>query len=152
LSEFSDHENMTIANKVMITNPSIMSVLWKFSANSSLTAMAKWSNRTRLSLLLTQVEFRQLCDALGEIYPMGKSFLMLEAIQAGIMNPNKTIPETKRTYRVRFWLPKELAFHPYIEPRREYTKLVVENERRESFTTIARIFFFLLQLTELAEV
>jgi hypothetical protein len=39
-----------------------------------------------------------------------------------------------------------------MEPRREYTKLVVENERRESFTTIARMFFFLLQLIEVAEV
>ena len=45
-----------------------------------------------------------------------------------------------------------LFFYPYIEPRRECTKLVVENERRESFTTIARMFFFLLQLIEVAEV
>ena len=39
-----------------------------------------------------------------------------------------------------------------MEPRREYTKLVVENERHESFATIDRMFFFLLQLTEVAEV
>ena len=45
-----------------------------------------------------------------------------------------------------------LSFHPYIEPRRECTKLVVENERHESFATIDRMFFFLLQLTEVAEV
>jgi hypothetical protein len=30
-------------------------------------------------------------------------------------------------------------------------KLVVENERHESFATIDRMFFFLLQLTEVAE-
>jgi hypothetical protein len=45
-----------------------------------------------------------------------------------------------------------LSFYPYIEPRRECTKLVVENERHESFATIDRMFFFLLQLTEVAEV
>jgi len=43
-------------------------------------------------------------------------------------------------------------FYPYIEPTREDTKLVVENERHESVTTIDRMFFFLLQLTEVAEV
>jgi hypothetical protein len=45
-----------------------------------------------------------------------------------------------------------LSFYPYIEPRREYAKLVVENERHESFATIDRMFFFLLQLTDVAEV
>jgi len=45
-----------------------------------------------------------------------------------------------------------LSFYPYIELRREWTKLVVENERHESFATIDRMFFFLLQLTEVAEV
>jgi hypothetical protein len=45
-----------------------------------------------------------------------------------------------------------LSFYPYIEPRREYAKLVVENETHESFATIDRMFFFLLQLTEVAEI
>jgi hypothetical protein len=45
-----------------------------------------------------------------------------------------------------------LSFYPYIEPRREHTKLVVRDERHESFATIDRMFFFLLQLTEVAEV
>jgi hypothetical protein len=44
-----------------------------------------------------------------------------------------------------------LSLYPYIEPRRECIMLVVENERRESFATIDRMFFFLLQLTEVAE-
>jgi hypothetical protein len=45
-----------------------------------------------------------------------------------------------------------LSLYTYIEARRECTKLVVENERHESFATIDRMFFFLLQLTEVAEV
>ena len=45
-----------------------------------------------------------------------------------------------------------LSFYLYIEPRRECTKLVDENETHESFATIDRMFFFLLQLTEVAEV
>ncbi len=44
-----------------------------------------------------------------------------------------------------------LCLYPYIVLRRECTMLVVENERRESFATIDRMFFFLLQLTEVAE-
>jgi len=44
------------------------------------------------------------------------------------------------------------SFYLYIEPRRESTKLVDENETHESFATIDRMFFFLLQLTEVAEV
>jgi hypothetical protein len=45
-----------------------------------------------------------------------------------------------------------LSFYPYIEPRRECTKLVVENEMHESFATIDCMFFFLMQLMEVAEV
>jgi hypothetical protein len=67
------------------------------------------SSRTRLSLLLTQAEFKQLCGALEEIYPMGKSFLMLVAINAGVMQPDHPVPRTKRDCRVRFWLPRRLA-------------------------------------------
>jgi len=44
-----------------------------------------------------------------------------------------------------------LSLYPYIGPRRGCMKLVVENERHESFATIDRMFFFLLQLTEVAE-
>ena len=43
------------------------------------------------------------------------------------------------------------SFYLYIERRRESTKLVDENETHESFATIDRMFFFLLQLTEVAE-
>ena len=45
-----------------------------------------------------------------------------------------------------------LSFYLYIEPRRECTKLVDENETHESFATIDRMFLFLLQLTEVADV
>ena len=49
-------------------------------------------------------------------------------------------------------LGMHLSLYPYIEARRECIKLVVENERHASFATIDRMFFFLLQLTEVAEV
>jgi hypothetical protein len=58
----------------------------------------------------------------------------------------------KAVFQSKDILAMYLSFYPYIEPRRECTKLVVENERHESFATIDRMFFFLLQLTEVAEV
>ena len=60
--------------------------------------------------------------------------------------------QTKPVVQSKGILAMCLSLYPYIEPRRERTELVVENERHESFATIDRMFFFLLQLTEVAEI
>jgi hypothetical protein len=46
---------------------------------------------------------------LEEIQPLGKSFLISEAILVGIKKTDMNIPQSRRIHKINFWLPTELA-------------------------------------------
>jgi hypothetical protein len=69
----------------------------------------KSANRTKLRLLLTDAEFRKVGQALEEIRPMNKSFLITEAVQAGLAETNLDINQLRRICEIQFWLPREIA-------------------------------------------
>ena len=45
----------------------------------------------------------------GGIYPIDESFLLMEAIHAGIVKADEPVPEMRMICRIRFWLSTKLA-------------------------------------------
>ena len=72
--------------------------------------MTRRSSRVKLYVMLGEAELRSLEEAVEESgAPIRKGFLVFEAIQAGLANPDNTKVHGDRTCKVNFWLPRKLS-------------------------------------------
>lgn len=71
--------------------------------------MTRASSRTKLCLLLTHAEYDEFRQALQEIHPLDKSFLLFQAVKTGLSQQDKEIKPNRRACKIHFWLPKEIA-------------------------------------------
>jgi len=75
-----------------------------------LNQVTRRSSRVKSYVMLSEAELRSLEEAVEESgAPIRKGFLVFEAIQAGLPNPDNTKVHGDRNRKVNFWLPRKLS-------------------------------------------